>query len=105
MRGLVRKRVIRVVSAFVVVAAIVGMWAFQPWRLWTRSEVNEALPSGFAVPTSTGPVTRESSPTPTSTTAAAEPTVLAAGDFVTQEHETHGTASVLRSEDSRILRL
>ncbi len=108
-RDLVRKKVIWAVSAFVVVAVVVGMWAFQPWKLWTRSEVNEALPSGFAVPTSSGPVTRESSPEPTTATAtattAAEPTVLAAGDFVTQEHETHGTASVLGSGDARILRL
>jgi hypothetical protein len=111
MRGPSRTKVIRVVSAFVVVAVVVGVWAFQPWRLWTRSEVNEALPSGFAVPTSTGPVISEpaptSTPTPTTTltTTAAEPVVLAAGEFVTQEHETRGSASVLRSGDTRILRL
>ncbi|GAA3837983.1 DM13 domain-containing protein [Saccharothrix violaceirubra] len=98
MRGLSRKRVTWVVLGFVVVAVIVGLWAFQPWRVWTRSEVDEALPTDFAVTTTTGPVTGASIPT-------AAPAVLATGEFVTQEHETHGTASVLRNGDTRILRL
>ncbi|MFC6093024.1 DM13 domain-containing protein [Saccharothrix lopnurensis] len=108
MRGLMRKKTTWAGLAFVVVAAIVGLWAFQPWKLWTRSEVDEALPTGFAVPASTAPVTSgppEPAPTTTTTSEPAEPAVLAAGEFVTQEHETRGTASVLSSGGERILRL
>ncbi|MEV0680103.1 DM13 domain-containing protein [Actinosynnema sp. NPDC050436] len=107
MRGLLRKKAIWVGLAFGVVAAMVGLWAFQPWKLWTHSEVNESLPTEFAAPATTGPATGESlsAAVPTMSTEAAAPAVLAMGEFVTQEHETRGSASVLSSGDTRILRL
>lgn len=124
MRGLLRKKVTWIALAFVTVAAIVGLWAFQPWKLFTRSEVDEALPAEFAglgattsevttgPPTTTAPATTTEAPettteAPVTTTAAAKPapTVLAEGEFVTQEHQTRGTARVLESGGARILRL
>lgn len=70
-----------VVVGVVVVAAAVGLWAFQPWRLWTHHTVNEPLP-------------------------AAAPTVLAEGQFVSQEHPTTGVARLIRfSDGARIVRL
>ncbi|MFC5285436.1 DM13 domain-containing protein [Actinokineospora guangxiensis] len=121
MRSLLRKKVTWAALAFVVAVVTVGLWAFQPWKLWTRSEVNEALPSEFAVAQTTTPPPTSPSPTETATTTAttaatttvtttttstpAGPTVLAEGEFVTQEHETRGTARVLSSGGTRILRL
>lgn len=117
MRGLLRKKVTWVALAFATVVAAVGLWAFQPWKLWTRSEVNEALPVGFEVGATTAPPTTPTAPTtsapstaptttaPTTTAPPAAPVVLAEGAFVTQEHETRGTARVLSSGDTRILRL
>ncbi|MGX7823661.1 DM13 domain-containing protein [Actinokineospora sp. 24-640] len=133
MRGLLRKKVTWVALAFVVVVATVGLWAFQPWKVFTRSEVDEALPAGFAVEaplTTAAPTTTAAQPTsqpmaqPTSqpmaqpttgaakpmtaaptTTAPAGPAVLAQGAFVSQEHETRGTARVLEQNGARLLRL
>ncbi|WP_232519865.1 DM13 domain-containing protein [Actinosynnema pretiosum] len=110
MRSPVRRRAVVVVSGVVVVAALVGLWVFQPWRLWTRSEADEALPAEFTASTSAGPSTGAASsgaPTPSAPTSAPvdQPAVLATGGFVTQEHETRGTATVLRNGAARVLRL
>jgi hypothetical protein len=82
-------------SAFVIVAVGllgVALVFFEPWSLWTSSTVNEAPPS--VAPDKSG----ESTP--------AEPTELARGTFVGQEHETSGTATVVELGDGRrILRL
>jgi len=84
-------------SAIIVVAVAVlmaGAVLFEPWAFWSNTTVNEAAPT----PTATA--TGESSPTP------AEPTELARGTFVGQEHETSGTATVIELPDgSRTLRL
>ena len=82
-------------SAVVVVAVAVllaGVVLFEPWAFWTNTTVNEAAPTAAAPD--------ESSPTP------AEPTELARGTFVSQEHETSGTATVIELPDgARTLRL
>ena len=81
-------------KAIVVVALAVlmaGVVFFEPWTLWTDTTVNEAAPTAAA---------------PEESTAEAEPTELASGTFVSQEHETSGTASVIELADgSRTLRL
>lgn len=121
MRGLLRKKVTWVALAFVVVAATVGLWAFQPWKAFTRSAVDEALPAEFAAveaPLTTAATTSAAQPTTEPMTSAAEPTtadpttaapagpvVLAEGAFVSQEHETRGTARVLEQNGARLLRL
>lgn len=82
-------------SAVVIVAVgvlAVGLVLFEPWTLFTDSTVNEAVPTAAA-------------PDETSTDAA-EVTELASGTFVSQEHETSGTATVIELPDgSRTLRL
>ena len=82
-------------KAVVVVAVAVlmaGLVLFEPWTLLTDTTVNEAAPTAAA------PVG--------SATAAAEPTELVSGTFVSQEHETSGTATVIELPDgSRTLRL
>ncbi|MEV4656647.1 DM13 domain-containing protein [Micromonospora sp. NPDC049301] len=86
-------------ASAVVVAILVVYW-FQPWKLFTDTYVDEALP----------PVaTTSATPTPASTTpsqaaSAAVPAgneILAAGEFVAHEHKTTGSAAVVRLADGR----
>ena len=98
MRRLLRHPATWVVLTIAVLGLAVGLWLFQPWKLWTHSRVDEAIP------VATQPA---SQPTSTTTTAApAQPEVLAEGAFVNGEHDTSGTARILRLADgSRVLRL
>lgn len=85
-----------------VVAAVVfgvAMYLFQPWRVFTTVEVNEAPPVPVAA--STAPATGASSQKPAET-----PQVLSSGKFVTHEHKTSGKARVLQLPDGkRVLRI
>ena len=82
----------RAVIAVAVAVALAGVVFFEPWTLLTNESVNEAAPTAAAPGTS--------SPSP------ARPTELARGTFVSQEHETSGTATVVELADgSRTLRL
>ena len=99
------KPVAATLVALVVVVAGVGLWAFQPWKVFTSSEVDEPLPSVALEQDST------SSPEPASPgdpAAPAEPEIveLAQGEFEDAEHDTSGQALVLQLADgSRFLRL
>lgn len=115
----IRRRTL--IAAAVAVAAVVAAVAlplFQPWRLFTGKVVDEALPgadpismttSSSAPPTISGDRSQTPSPpaakTPPSTPAAG-PQRLATGRFITHEHDTEGTVSILKLADgSRVLRL
>jgi len=101
MRRLLRKPVTWVVLAVGAVGMVVGLALFEPWRAFTSSHLDEPVP--VAATPKAAPV--PSSPAPT-TTQPAGPEVLAEGAFVSQEHDTSGTAQVLVLEDgSRILRV
>ncbi len=101
--------------ASVVLAA--GLWAFEPWRAVTSSELDEALPSAPAAAQTVDPAYVESSeasaaePAPETQPApepAPEPALvdLAAGDFETAEHDTTGRARIVELADgSRFVRL
>ena len=102
------------IAATVVVAGLsVGLALFQPWRLLTRSFVDEPVPvaaTSDARPAA-GSSVSVTTPTPTTTpTPATTPTasvgVLGEGRFVDAEHATSGTARVLALADgTRVLRL
>jgi hypothetical protein len=81
-------------AALAVLAAATVVW-FQPQKLLYDQRVDEVLPSAVA----------ESSPTPGSAapTAAAVPVELASGTFASREHETVGTARLLRLPDGRVM--
>lgn len=82
-------------AGVVVVVVAAGLWAFQPWRLFTHSTLNEDLPV-TATTSATAPGGR---PQP-------QVTVLAQGEFVGQEHATRGTAQLVQLGDgARLLRL
>ncbi|SDX37514.1 Electron transfer DM13 [Amycolatopsis xylanica] len=91
MRALLRKKSTKLVLAIAVVALVAGLWVFEPWRAFTHSNLDESLP----VVTASQPVEK---PAPA-------PVELASGTFVSQEHETKGTARVLDVGGSRVLRL
>jgi hypothetical protein len=74
----------------------VGLALFEPWRAFTSSRLDEPVP--VAAPESTGAAPESTAPP--------QPAVLAEGAFVSQEHDTSGTARVLELADgSRVLRL
>ncbi|MFK0038765.1 DM13 domain-containing protein [Paenarthrobacter sp. NPDC090517] len=118
-RRLVRAhRILAAVAGLVILLAVVaGAALFQPWRLFTSSSLNEALP---AAPFSAGsgpsdkPAASSSTPSAGSVPAAPVPTppapvtpvILSSGTFQSQEHETNGTAHLVKLADgSHLLRL
>ncbi|MBV7694456.1 DM13 domain-containing protein [Streptomyces sp. TRM70350] len=93
------------VSAVVALAVVaVGLYWFQPWKLWVDETVQEAVPA--APPVASGapdvPAADSGSATPTP----AEPVTVAQGELISHEHATSGTVSLLRLPDgSHVLRL
>lgn len=117
-----RRAVAVTAVAVAAVVAAVALPRFQPWRLFTDTVVDEALPgadpismttSSAAPPTISGERsgTPSANPTeaPAKTSAQPQPTGperLSSGRFITHEHDTQGTASIVRLADgSRVLRL
>jgi hypothetical protein len=100
MRRLLRRPLTWVLLSVAVVGAVVALLLFEPWRALTSSHVDEAVPVARTAPEP--PATSG----PTSAVPPPAPVVLAEGQFVSKEHETSGTARVLRLPDgSRVLRL
>ncbi|MDO9485686.1 MAG: DM13 domain-containing protein [Actinomycetota bacterium] len=107
------------VAIIAVGALTVGMYLFQPWKLFTDTTVNEPSPiaasapvEAIASPTTSPAPSREpsrsaapsaaSSPAPA--TKAAK--VLTTGKFISHEHGTSGTAKIISLADgSRVLRI
>lgn len=96
-----RRRIWIGAGVVVVIGVTFGLYWFQPWKLFIDHRVDEALP-----PVATEPVT----------VATAEPTrepdgrpravLLARGTFISHEHSTSGTVSVIRQPDGdRVLAL
>lgn len=70
-----------------VLVAAAALALFQPWKLWVDTTVDETPPTAAA-------------------SAATQPEVLARGSFVSHEHDTTGTAQILRLPDgTRTLRI
>ena len=126
-----KKLVLAGILAIVVVVVAVALAVFEPWRLFTRSTIDEALPTAVStievgnpsapasaagsaagsdqtgspnvgVPAASGSAAvGEPGPTPP-----VRPMALASGAFVDGEHATSGTASILQLPDgSRYVRL
>jgi hypothetical protein len=73
-----------------------GLYWFQPWKIVTDKEVNETL---AAVETSAPAETESAAPVVTQSAAPKGPAVVRQGTFVTHEHETTGTARIIRNAD------
>ena len=115
MKSLLQPKVAIPVAMAAIVVLGLGLYLFQPWRIFTNVEVNEALPtavvtepSAAPAPSSESAAPEEQSPSaePTPTPAPAEPIVLAEGSFISHEHATTGTVRILELPDgSRVLRI
>lgn len=86
----------RTVVGLVAVLVAAGLWAFEPWRLFTSSRLDEPAPTSSTTAAATA--APEAAPTPSPT---ARDVVLARGEFVDAEHHTSGTARILRLADGR----
>ncbi|MFE6623952.1 DM13 domain-containing protein [Streptomyces sp. NPDC057740] len=84
-----------------VVGVGLGLYWFQPWKLWQDETVQEALPGTAAA--STAPVGPPSSGAPS---APAGPVTVAGGELISHEHATSGMVKLLRLADgSHVVRL
>jgi hypothetical protein len=105
--GLVRKPLVIGVLVVGLAVVAVGLYLFQPWKLWTDKTVNEALPTA-APPTNTpaGPTEPDEPAASGEPKESAGPMTLASGEFITHEHATTGIAKIVQLPDgSRVLRL
>ncbi|MDJ0321551.1 DM13 domain-containing protein [Pseudarthrobacter sp. PS3-L1] len=113
-----KKFIVGSVAACIAVALAVGLFLFQPWRVFTSSTVSEALPTSAATVPSASPIAPPASvpsqaPTggttapPTQPPAAeAGPRILSSGTFISHEHPSKGAVRILELADgSRVLRL
>ena len=121
MRIGISKKTLVVISLASVPFVVAAGTYFQPWKLFTDTRVEEALPE----PTETTVAPKDTTPDETgkkmaekeeslssskSATDSADvietPEVLAEGEFITHEHATTGSVKILKySDGSRILRI
>jgi hypothetical protein len=96
-----RTKVLLAAATVLIPVVAFGLYWFQPWKLWTNDTVHDALP---AVATQTAPAPAgQGAPAPAgqTTSATAGDTVLATGRFISHEHHTDGTASIIRLADGK----
>lgn len=95
---LFNRPLIRTTVVIVAVAAAFGLYWFQPWKLATDQEVNETLAvvptpqTSIALQTSTAPQAPAATPS-------SGPVLVRRGNFISHEHQTSGTARVVRNPD------
>ena len=82
------------VVAVVVIVVVAAL--FEPWRLFTSSRVDEALPTASPSVADAPDVAA-----PAEETAPPEPVQLARGEFEDAEHGTTGTARIIELADGR----
>jgi hypothetical protein len=108
-RRLLTKPVTWIVVAVLGIAGAGVLYWFQPWKLFTDTVVTEALsevPSAASQPATPPAEGSSGSVSPTRSSSAdvspppvTKPVVIAEGSFVTHEHDTSGTARMVRNPD------
>ncbi|MEU8111204.1 DM13 domain-containing protein [Micromonospora sp. NPDC048947] len=83
---------------------MLALYWFQPWKLFTDTYVDEAIPgagTASAAPIPASATAESSTPAPATTSAVtpAANEILTAGEFVTHEHRTTGSAEIHRLAD------
>lgn len=87
-------------------AAAFALWWFTPWKLFTSSRVNDALPAVALAASPSATAALPSLPTSPAASPGAtpQPVALLRGVFISHEHSTRGTVTVVRQPDgSRVL--
>ncbi|WP_448223227.1 DM13 domain-containing protein [Gordonia iterans] len=83
------------VAVVVAVVLVVAGAVFQPWLLWVNNEVDDAIPSA---------TTRAQADPSGASPAPSGPVILSTGSFISHEHTTTGSASIIENPDgSRLL--
>ncbi|MER7752027.1 DM13 domain-containing protein [Kitasatospora sp. NPDC097643] len=109
-----RRPALLTVPVLALAVAAFALYLFQPWKAFTSTTVDEALPVGLpatagasAVPQSQSQSQSQPSASASSPSgSAAVPFDLARGSFVSGEHDTSGTARLVRLPDgATVLRL
>ncbi|CAI3799122.1 DM13 domain-containing protein [Pseudarthrobacter sp. MM222] len=91
-----RRLAVPVVVLLAAVAAAVGLYLFQPWRIFTSSTLTEDVPAVAPTSQSAGPSDEPS---------AVAPREVVTGRLISHEHASSGTVKILElSDGSRILR-
>ncbi|MFJ6672693.1 DM13 domain-containing protein [Actinosynnema sp. NPDC091369] len=92
-----KRAVVIGVAGVLVVALVVGLYLFQPWRLVTDRTADEALLVPAATTTAAATTTTGAASTTTTTPPPpAGPVALAGGPFRSLEHATTGSATLVR---------
>ncbi|MGQ0847439.1 MAG: DM13 domain-containing protein [Sporichthyaceae bacterium] len=114
---LLRRRWVQAGLAGGTVVLVLGLAAFEPWKLWVDETVVEALPVApvaaapavvepVSMPAPAAAATPEATVSATPSATSTEPIEEFRGEFITHEHGTSGQARILRLADgSRVLRL
>jgi hypothetical protein len=97
---LARKPLSWVIVLALAAGGVAGLYWLQPWKLFTSSTVNEALPRVDSGPSASSGATPGTA-TPGIGTAPVN-TLLASGVLVAHEHETSGSAKLVRLADGRV---
>ncbi|BCJ70653.1 hypothetical protein CS0771_01970 [Catellatospora sp. IY07-71] len=89
-----RKPAVWAVAAVLAVGLAFGLYWFQPWKLLTSNTVNDAAPVVVAPTPTAGATSGAPAPSPVAV-------LLAEGALVTHEHDSSGTAQLVRLPDGR----
>jgi hypothetical protein len=84
----------QILAVAVVLVVAAGLYWFEPWRLFTNTTVNDAAPAAVIVTSppdaaGTAPAVATEAPTPEG------PVVVRSGAFISYEHQTSGSASLI----------
>lgn len=97
-----RTRVLVVLGVLMSGVLVAGLTWFEPWRLFTDSTVDEAVPTSTERVATSSPSTSGGSVAPSPPASAVpQDQVLARGRFESAEHDTSGQALVLALADGR----
>jgi len=87
------------------IAVAVGLYLFQPWRIFTSSTVTEDIPAAAPPTSQSASQSADQSAQPSVEPSAIAPRELVKGELISHEHASSGTVKVLELADgSRILR-
>lgn len=97
----VRRRVIAALAVSAVSAAGIILAITQPWLAFINVAVDDEIPPAISSPAPEPSASTDASATPEPP---AEPIAVASGTFISHEHETTGTATVIENPDgTRVL--